>query len=707
MHARSLLCSTLLAVGLGVVMTRPARAVDPFADNPFPVPYKQAPTDPALRWAEFQSRVGTFLPTDPYHWWRFDPTNRAEMQDAYWREEMVIATVPLGWNGSFATLQPGKTTQAWRNAVLRDVNFHRYMYGNGANYLVEDPSQNPALQAAAFVGVWREYIEHQLTAAVMPSGFAYTDLAIAGAMNSLGLGPMTATDAVLGYMAEGTTNVTAGHRSVLLAPICDLAAAGDAPRKTGENPALSFSNALHVGSFVPAPTAPLPVGDPFDQFLTWPRRNSYTTPELMGNTAALISLDIYAGGLQLDPADLKITVTINGVPLVDDPSKGHRAPYTNATSDPLGNTQNASHVLPGACAWAGDSGWSRQSVVFAIDHMIAEHFAYVPGIAGPVLPDDYVFQVTVQNLRMSRTASFLTPAQLAQIDPRAFQNHTLTWSFTVYDPLIVKPASYTSRSAIAGLSTRAAIGSADNVLIAGVMVSGSEPLKVGFRAQGPSLAQAGIQHPATNPKLDIYQSITGGSTLLGSNNGWKNGVNWRLVQSYSLAPSSDLESVAVATLAPGLYTAVVSDAGAGGVGIVEAYAIDSQSASQLTAVSTRGIVGTGENVLIAGIITQQPQTLVIRTQGPALAALGVAGTVSATRLKIYRQSDGQMIYQNAGWDAPGNERFHSDLASWVAGLSPTREAALVLTLPAGAYTAMVETPNGTPGVGIVEIYQVN
>ena len=40
-------------------------------------------------------------------------------------------------------------------------------------------------------------------------------------------------------------------------------------------------------------------------------------------------------------------------------------------------------------------------------------------------------------------------------------------------------------------------------------------------------------------------------------------------------------------------------------------------------------------------------------------------------------------------------------------LSPTREAALVLTLPAGAYTAIVETPNGTPGVGLVEIYQIS
>ena len=181
-HAASL---ALLTLGVASAW---AQATDPFADNPFPVPYKQAPTDPALRWAGFQSRVGTYLPTDPYHWWRFDPTNRAEIQDAYWREEMVAATVPLGWNGSFATLEPGKTTQAWRNAVLREVNLHRYIYGNGSNYLVEDLSYNPTLQAAAFVGAWREDLTHNLTAAMMPPGFAYTDLAITGAYNNcLGL----------------------------------------------------------------------------------------------------------------------------------------------------------------------------------------------------------------------------------------------------------------------------------------------------------------------------------------------------------------------------------------------------------------------------------------------------------------------------------------------------------------------------------------
>ena len=687
MSSRRQFYSMLLAAGLGLGLTLPAQPADPFADNPFPVPYQQAPGDPALRWAGFQSRVGTYLPTDPYHFWRFDVTNRAEMQDAYWREEMVAATVPLGWSGSFAALEPGKTTQAWRNAVLRVVNLHRYMYGNGSNYLVEDPSHNPELQAAAFVGAWREDITHTLTPAMMPPGFKYTDLAITGAHNSLGLGgPETAAD-ITGFLAVGPGNPGAGHRAAFTLVDLDTTGTGDTPRRTGADPTYSFSTALRF-AWLPGNgliTEPPPVGDPFAQYLTWPRKNSFTTPEMMGYTQALISLDVYAGGLTFDASDVKVTVTINGQPLVDD-GNFHRGPY-NITAE--------------------DAGGGRQWLTFAIDHWLTDYFTYVPGIDGPVLTNDYVFEVTVENLRMSRTFSFLTPAQMAQIDPRAFENHTLKWSFTVYDPLIVKPVpSPTPKSEIIGLSTRATIGQGDDVLIAGFGIDGNEPLRVGIRAQGQSLAVHGVTHPAVNPRVEIYQM--GATAPFGSNDDWKDGVNWRLVQSFGFNPTAYQDSVAIATLAPGMYTAVVSDSGAAnGIGLAEIYALDAQSASRLTSVSTRGLVGTGEGQMIAGFILQKDSTLFIRTQGPSLAAYGVAGTVAGTKLTLYRQSDSAVLKINTGWNAPGNERLQpgGDLASFAP--RDAREAALVVTLPAGAYTATVESADGKPGVGIVEVYRIN
>jgi len=110
--------------------------------------------------------------------------------------------------------------------------------------------------------------------------------------------------------------------------------------------------------------------------------------------------------------------------------------------------------------------------------------------------------------------------------------------------------------------------------------------------------------------------------------------------------------------------------------------------------------------------------VVIRTQGPGLAQYGVTGVVTGTTLQLVRQSDHQVMTStggwspmttpaqttNSGWDVPNNARLKTDLVSMQP--SDPREAAWVVTLPAGAYTAVVEATDGHPGVGIVEVYQV-
>jgi len=682
----------LLAAGLGIILTLPARAADPYADNPFPVPYRQAPADPELRWAGFQSRVGTYLPTDPYHFSRVDVTNRAEMLDVYWSDSMVGATVPKNWNGSFTTLDPGKTTQAWRNAVLRELNLQRYFYfGANATYVPEDLTWNTRLQAAAFVTAYNGYYKHVLTLADMPPGFQYADLAADGALNNIG-GDYTSYDVVNGFISD-YGNPVPDHRISMMDALATVAGIGsvgandqNANRHLGAADVLRVADmdityykygiggyAAFDGSKVPLP----PQGDPFVKYQVWPY-NGFVPIDAINGSPTPFSVDLFAAGMQLDASDMRVTVKKNGVPV------------------PVSQIQ--------AFWW---TSW-RQGISFVVDHG-----NLLSAVFNGLGNQDVVFDVTVENVRYSRTAVQDLPtgmgsiAYLALADPSAFQNHTIQWTFTVFDPEGVKPASYSSKSEITALSTRATVSSGDNVLIAGFIVDGngsSEPLRVAIRAQGPSLKQYGLQHTATNPRLDLYQSSDGRN--LGGNDDWKQGANWRLVQSFNLNPSDDHDPVVVATLAPGLYTAQVSDGGgANGIGIAEIFAIDSQSADRLSAVSTRGLVGTGEASMIAGFITQQATTLVIRTQGPSLARYGVTGVVSGTKLTLYRQSDGAVLKVNTGWNAPGNERLKTDLASYAP--LDAREAALVVTLPAGAYTAIVESADGTPGVGIVEVYRVN
>lgn len=277
-----------------------------------------------------------------------------------------------------------------------------------------------------------------------------------------------------------------------------------------------------------------------------------------------------------------------------------------------------------------------------------------------------------------------------------------TYKVTFFDENTISSTGFSSRTPLTNISTRAVIGSGDNQLIAGFSVSGSTPVKVALRTQGPGLARYNITNPAGMTRVKVYDSS---NNLLGENANWKTGPNWRLIQSLNLAPSSENEAALVLTLWPGNYTAIVSDdTGANGLGIVEAFNIDNLSESRLGNLSTRGMVGNDFQQLIAGFtIKDKSRTLVIRTQGPGLAKYNVSNPVNDTVLKIVSQATGETVATNDDWKTDSrNARLLTDLSGFAP--SDNREAALVITLPPGAYTALVSPKDGKAGVGIVEIF---
>jgi sugar lactone lactonase YvrE len=120
------------------------------------------------------------------------------------------------------------------------------------------------------------------------------------------------------------------------------------------------------------------------------------------------------------------------------------------------------------------------------------------------------------------------------------------------------------------ISTRAAAGSADNTLIAGVVVTGSAPKRVLMRAVGPGLAQYGVGSPLATPTLTLQ---SGGQTIA-TNTGWSNSADAAAITTASAQsgafPLVTGDSAMIVTLAPGSYTAQVTGSGSG-IALVEVY----------------------------------------------------------------------------------------------------------------------------------------
>ena len=175
------------------------------------------------------------------------------------------------------------------------------------------------------------------------------------------------------------------------------------------------------------------------------------------------------------------------------------------------------------------------------------------------------------------------------------------------------------------LSTRGVVSIGDNVLIGGFIVTGTEPKTIVLRALGPSLRSFGLSHTVRDPVLRVYNSSR---TLIATNDNWQSDPHNADIQKNGLAPANLLESATLQTLAPGAYTVIVTGKDpTPGTGLVELYDLSPRSNSNLVNMSTRGSVGTDDDVLISGFIVGDvgSATVIVRALGPSLASSGVSG----------------------------------------------------------------------------------
>ena len=253
-----------------------------------------------------------------------------------------------------------------------------------------------------------------------------------------------------------------------------------------------------------------------------------------------------------------------------------------------------------------------------------------------------------------------------------------------------------SQEQLLNISTRMDLKTGANVLIGGFIVTGNEAKKVIFRAIGPSL-NPGVVGALADPVLELHASD---GSLITSNDNWKD-TQQTDIEATGIPPQNDLESAIVATLDPGAYTAIVSGKNAtSGIGLVEIYDLDQLADAQLANVSTRGFVETGSNVMIGGFILGNGSgttNLLIRAIGPSMGPSMLEDPV----LDLH-DSNGDIVMSNDNWE----DTLLAEIEA--TGLPPinTSESAMVVTIPTGAYTAIVMDKNGGTGVGLVEVYRL-
>jgi hypothetical protein len=255
------------------------------------------------------------------------------------------------------------------------------------------------------------------------------------------------------------------------------------------------------------------------------------------------------------------------------------------------------------------------------------------------------------------------------------------------------------------IATRLRVQTGDNVLIGGFIISGTDPKKVMVRGIGPSLAGFGIPDPLANPTLEVHDS----TSTLATNDDWKlrsdNSSQQAEIEATMLAPTNDKESAILMTLPANNagYTAVLRGKNnSTGIGVVEAYDLDIAADSRLANISTRGLVETGDNVLIGGIIASKGLTkVVVRAIGPTLANFGITNPLLDPTLELFDDS-GTPIAINDDWQTSQK----SEIEETTLPPSDSRESAIFAALRAGNYTAVVRGKNGATGIAVVEAYNL-
>jgi hypothetical protein len=259
---------------------------------------------------------------------------------------------------------------------------------------------------------------------------------------------------------------------------------------------------------------------------------------------------------------------------------------------------------------------------------------------------------------------------------------------------------------IENISTRLQVGTGDNVGIAGFIITGTQSKFLGIRAIGPSMQSAGVSGVLSNPTLELHSST---GQLLATNDDWASprGLD---IKFYGMAPASPNESVILAFLSPGAYTAIIRGVdNATGVGLIEVYDltrlgvsdVNPATESKLANISTRGYLATDDTMIAGFIIGYQNARVLVRGVNPFSNTPTELAGIADPSLELH-DGNGSAVVFNDNWADTQRAEIEA------TGAAPSRpsDSAIVTTLTPGSYTAIMRGVNGSTGGALVEVYNL-
>jgi len=304
------------------------------------------------------------------------------------------------------------------------------------------------------------------------------------------------------------------------------------------------------------------------------------------------------------------------------------------------------------------------------------------------------------------TAATLSFASLAAADTASYDvvltNATGTVTSNAATVVVATPLTAVLRN----LAVRTTL-SANQILFVGVNMSGAGK-DVLVRAAGPSLGALGVPGTMADPRLSVF-STANPPVLIAQNNNWAGdpavAAAIGRLGAFPMASTTSLDAALVTAIAGG-RTVQVSGPAAGNV-IVEAYDAGAGNTARFTSIAARNFVGTGDDLLIAGFTIDGTgsKNLLIRAAGPSLGALGVPGTLVDPKLEIFTATAVPVkVAENDNF--PGAVDTLARTLGGFGFVPGARDAAILISLPAGGYTVQVSGINNGTGEAIIEVYEV-